>query len=139
MFLFYLNEYSKLILPKLSNSQGFVDFPDIAEDYFYTITEFLLHCPSLLITSQLVNPIFESSLHGMLTQHKESYIRISNALRLFVWNACGEHTPGGNDLLENGETRVTSRVPRSNETITHFRNLILSHGQIIIKYVFLIF
>ena len=139
MFKHYLVEYSKLVLPKLNSLQGFVAEPEVAEDYFFMVLEYLLQCPLVLIDSQLAAPIFESILHGMLVEHKEAFSRIAGALRLFVWNAYSPESFGIVELLLDAERKAKVLQAKTPISVDFFKSLVQNYGQHIVKYVLSLF
>lgn len=134
MFSHYAIEYSKLVLPVLSTPQSFVQHPDIAEDYFMIIMDFLLQSPVTFIQTGLTESTLQCAILGMLSQHREAYTRIATVLRYFIYNAHPQYDEGF--LFDHIEMDVTRGVTKTPAVVSHFRELVLRHGQVLVKYSF---
>ncbi|ETO20440.1 hypothetical protein RFI_16780 [Reticulomyxa filosa] len=80
-----LFKVSKTTLTLLSNKSKFEDYPDVVEDYFELIVQFIKHFPQLFLqNTSLVETIFTRGLDGLLIQHDKALQSICRFYTCFI-------------------------------------------------------
>jgi transportin-3 len=56
----------------LRNLDDLTRHPDVVEEFFYLMGRMVSHCPDLLVTSPLLQPLFQCAIVGMQLDHRDA-------------------------------------------------------------------